>query len=130
MSTDQKGEQTIDKDAKTVEGIKNFASNKSSVLKWCFSCSEQTKNTKALKHLCGISTNVDQYKPCIRNFQILKSNKLLDKIVTVLSEDYTNPFELNINQTKSVNLSSGSHVLDDLAYEILSIPENSLKFRI
>ena len=51
---------------------------------------------------------------------------MLDKIVTVLSKDYINPFGAEINQTKLVALSSGLPVLNDLADEILSIPESSL----
>ena len=85
-----------------------------------------SKKYKTLKDLCGISTDVD-YKPCIRTSQILKSNELLDKIVTFLSKDYINPFRVEIHQTKLVNLSSGLPVGDDLTDEILSIPENSLK---
>ena len=125
MSIDQRGEQTINRDAKTVGGIKNFASNKSAVLKWCLNCSEQAKNTKALKGLCGIFRDFD-YKPC-RPSQILKSNELAYRIVTVLSEDYINPFGVKIDQTKLVNLCSGSPVSDELADEILSILENGRK---
>lgn len=53
---------------------------------------------------------------------------MLDKIVIVLSKDYINPFGAEINQTKLVALSSGLPVLNDLADEILSIPESSLNF--
>lgn len=56
----------------------------------------------------------------------MKSNELLDKIVTVLSEGYINPFGAEINQTKLVTFSSDLSVLDDLADKILSIAENSL----
>ena len=128
MSVDERDKETIDRDGETAGGIKNFASNKSAVPKWCLNRSEQAKNTKALKDYCGISKDVDYYKLCIRTSQILKSNELLHKTATVLSKDYINPFRVEINQTKLVNLSSGLPVVDDLADEILiSIPENSLK---
>ena len=70
---DQRGEQTINRDAKTAGGIKSFAANSEPVLKWCLNRSEQAQNTKALSDLCGISTNPELYKPC-RPSQIIKSN--------------------------------------------------------
>ena len=60
--------------------------------------SEEAKNVKVSKELCGISTDIDYFKPCIRTSQILKSNEFLDKIGTVLSEDYINPFDGKISQ--------------------------------
>ena len=71
-SIEQRGEQTINRDTKTTRSIQNFASNKSAVLKWCLNRSEQAKNIEALRDICGISTDVDYYKPCIRTSQILK----------------------------------------------------------
>ena len=78
-----------------------------------------------MKDLCSTFTNVDYCKPR-RPLQIFKSNKLVDRIV-VLSEDYINPFGVKIDQTKLVNLHSGSPVSDELADEILSILENDRK---
>ena len=44
---DQRGEQTLNKDAKSYSGIKNFANNESSVLKWTLNRAKQAENTKA-----------------------------------------------------------------------------------
>ena len=66
-------------------GYKTFASNKSAVLKWCLNHSELTKITKALKDLCNTSKDVNYYKHCIPS-QILKTNELVDRIITVSSE--------------------------------------------
>ena len=54
---DQRGEQTINYDAKTVGGIKKFAGNKNSVLKWCLNRADQSKNSKALNDMCGITAD-------------------------------------------------------------------------
>ena len=56
-----------------------------------------------MKGFCVISTDIDYLKPSIRTSQILKSNELLDKIGTVLSKDYINPFGAERNQAKLVN---------------------------
>ena len=44
---DQRGEQTINRDATTSGGIWAFASDNVAVLKWCLNRSEQAYNTKA-----------------------------------------------------------------------------------
>ena len=43
---DQRGEQTINRDAKTSGDIKAFSTNSSSALKWHLNGSEQSTNTK------------------------------------------------------------------------------------
>ena len=45
IAIDQRGEQTINRDAKISGGIKAFSTNNESVTKWCLNCSEQAKNT-------------------------------------------------------------------------------------
>ena len=46
--TMQRGEQTINRDAKTLGGIKSFAADSSAILKWTLNRAEQAENTKAL----------------------------------------------------------------------------------
>ena len=55
MSIDQRCEQTINRDAKTTGGIKNFASKNQMFLNGAQIVQSKQKNTKALKDLCGIS---------------------------------------------------------------------------
>ena len=71
---DQRDEQSINRDAKTSGGIKNFASQSSSVLKWCLNRPAQGKNTNALKNMAGLKHNAEGYK-LLRPSQILKSEK-------------------------------------------------------
>ena len=63
-SIDQRGEQTINRNAKTSGGIKSFVSNEKSVLKWCLNRSEQARNSRALLELCGAVVVNDWRKPC------------------------------------------------------------------
>ena len=56
-SIDQRGEQTINRDAKTTGGIKAFTTQEDSVLKWCLNRSEQARNTRELQNLCGLCTD-------------------------------------------------------------------------
>ena len=45
IAIDQRGEQTINRDARTTGGIKSFSFSDSSVLKWTLNHSEQARNT-------------------------------------------------------------------------------------
>ena len=118
---DQRGEQTINRDAKTAGGIKAFSTNSSSVLKWCLNRSEQATNTKALDDLAGLRKNDTCYKP-LRPSQILKSESLVEKVQTVLENEYLNPFDTALEKSKLYNLSSGSPLTDDAADSILKLP--------
>ena len=43
-------------------GIKSFATNENTVLKWCLNRAEQLKNTTALKEMCGVGMDPGMYK--------------------------------------------------------------------
>ena len=90
-SIDQRGEQSINRDAKTSGGIKSFASDANSVLKWCLNRPDQARNTNALRQLAGLSSNCGSYKP-LRPSQILKSEKAVSEAVRVIEEEFINPF--------------------------------------
>ena len=120
-SVDQRGEQTINRDAKTAGGIKNIATNSESVLKWCLNRSEQAQNTGALNDLCGISCSGEAYK-ALRPSQILNSEAQVSEVMRILTEEYLDPFDIGIELTELVNLSSGIPLPDDIAVDILSIP--------
>ena len=121
---DQRGEQTTNKDAKISVGIKSFAANSASVLKWCLNRSEQAENTRALKELCGISTNPELYKPC-RPSQITsqKSNELVNNVVQVLTNHFINPLGQDLDKDQLVNVSSDVFTKEEVANYILTIPE-------
>ena len=59
---DQRGEQTINRDAKVAGGIKYFASDSNSILKWTLNRAAQAKNTEALYDLAEIKRSDDIYK--------------------------------------------------------------------
>ena len=120
---DQRGEQTINRDAKTVGGIKAFSTKTDSVAKWCLNQSEQARNKKVLEDLCGLSKDGESYKPT-RPSQIIKSEKLVQSVITVLTEDYINPFQADMKKDKLICLSSGVSVGEDIADCMLSLEKN------
>ena len=119
---DQRGEQTINRDAKTTGGIKAFSTNSSSVLKWCLNRSELATNTNALNDLAALWKNNATYKP-LRPSQILKSEVLIGKVQTVLEKEYLNPFDAALEKGNLYNLSSGSPLKAEDADAILELPK-------
>ena len=106
IAIDQRGEQTINRDAKTSGGIKAFSTNNESVTKWCLVHSEQAKNTKALYDLCGLDAGINTYKLC-RPSQILKTEELVQAVMNTLMNEYINPFDVLLEKDELVCLSSG-----------------------
>ena len=92
--------------AKTTGGIKSFAVDNTSVLKWTLNCSEQAKNMAELLSMAGIQSASDIYKP-LRPSQILKSEVMVTNVVNVLSSEYINPFDSGLGKDYLVSLSSG-----------------------
>ena len=90
VPVDQRGEQTLNRDAKTTGSIKYFAADSSAVLKWTLNRSEQAKNTGALFNLTDMNNPGTIYKP-LRQSQILQSERFVSNIINVLKEEYVKP---------------------------------------
>ena len=123
---DQRGEQTINRDAKTSGGVKAFATDSSSVLKWCLNRSQQAQNTRELNSVTGLGENTDSYKP-LRPSQILKSEEMVSNVQSVLKNEYINPFEVGLDQSKLYNLSSGLPLPNEIADAIIDIPHKGVQ---
>jgi hypothetical protein len=75
-ATDQRGEQTINRDAKTAGGIKSFANDSNAILKWTLNRSEEAKNKAKLFEMAGRSLSNEVYKS-LRPSEILKSESYI-----------------------------------------------------
>ena len=106
IAIDQRGELTMNRDAKTSGGIKAFSTNNESVTKWCLNRSEQAKNTKAFYDLCGLDAGSNTYKLC-RPAQILKTEELAQAVMNTLMNEYINPFDDLYKKDELVCLISG-----------------------
>ena len=83
---DQRGEQTINRDAKTSGSIKYFASDENSIFKWTLNRAAQSKNTEALYTLAGTHHSDTIYKST-RPSKILKSEKYVTSVIRLLTEE-------------------------------------------
>ena len=117
---DQRGEQTINRDAKVAGGIKYFASDSNSILKWTLNRAAQAKNTEALYDLAEIKRSDDIYKHN-RPSQIIKSEESVVKIHNVTTQEYLNPFDPAIDVNQLYNLSSGMPLDGEITESILTI---------
>ena len=106
-------------------GIKSFATNENTVLKWCLNRAEQLKNTTALKEMCGVGMDPGMYKP-MRPSRITKLERDVQKTLRFLVEDYINPFGLEVENEYLVCLSSGEPVSDEIVDSILSLPRQGI----
>ena len=120
IAIDQRGEQTINKDAKVSGGIKYFASDENAILKWTLNRPMEAKNTNALMELADVKSSDEAYKSN-RPSQILKSEKFVENIMNVMTEEYINPFDESLEKDCLYNLSSGIQVESEIAYEISQV---------
>ena len=85
---EQRGEQTVNKDAKSYSGIKNFANNESPVLKSTLNPAKQAENTKALLNIGRLVEEQIMYK-LLPPSQILKFESSVQSLVTVMEKQNT-----------------------------------------
>jgi len=104
-SIDQRGEQTINKNAKTAGGIENFASDPSGILKWVLNCPEQARNTEKMIELAGLQSTCE-FKP-LRRSQIRKSEENVQRIISVLTDYFIDLFSISTDIEHLLNFSSG-----------------------
>ena len=125
-AVDQRGEQTLNKDAKSGGGIINFVSNEAAVLKWTLNRPKQAENTRALIDLSVLNVEQSLYKP-LRPSQVLKSEAKVQNAIIVMEEEYRSPFDKSLDKSLLYHLSSGITVLPEIATDILSIPTHGLQ---
>ena len=59
---DQRGEQTLNREAKSVDGIGRFGGNTDSVIKWTLNSTLQAKITAELKLFAQVNKSEEMYK--------------------------------------------------------------------
>ena len=93
------GEQTINRNAKISGGIKCFASDEDAILKRTLNRSMQAME------FADVKSSEEGYKSN-RPSQILKSEKVVEAVMSVIIEEYMNPFDKSLYKSRLYNLSS------------------------
>ena len=73
-----------------------------------------------MRNLAGLASKTGIYKP-LRPSQILKTEKMVTNAIDVITNEYINPFGLDIDKNHLYNLSSGIAIEDSLATEIINL---------
>ena len=120
---EQRGEQMLNREAKTTGGISKFAGNDDSVTKWTLNRSSQAKITAELKAITGVSRTEDKYK-ALHAYQIEKSEKWTSKLVQTIAQEFLNPFDDFLDQAKLYNLSSDIPIDTQKSEQMLKIKED------
>ena len=108
------------REAKSVGGIGRFGGNIDSFIKWTLNSALQAKITAELKLFAQVNKSEEMYK-AFRPHQIRKSENWTVTLAHVISQDFFNPFDCNLDSTKLYNLSSGVPVDETSCLGILSI---------
>ena len=115
---DMRGEQTLNRDAKTSGGITWFAASTPSVQKWALNRSDAAESKKALRSMAGLNEPNTIYKS-LRPSQILNSEQKVSTIMNIIENDYIDPFGLSVDKENLLNIGSGVSVPEPIADGIL-----------
>ena len=121
-AVDQRAEQTINGDAKTSGGMKYFESDPGLILKWTLNRSTLARNTEALYNLADINCSEDIYK-ALGPSHVLKREQLIEKLISVMTEEFLNPFDESLDSVVLYSLSSGIPVAKEMVVQILGVKE-------
>ena len=122
VATDMALEQSINKDAKGKGGIVGFTLKKEALLRWLLT-----------RHLTGefsaavINTAVSKSTRNSYNAAVSRQYYLdLQKVESVLREDFCNPFDINLNMDSSgsatlINIATGEEATDDVRLSLTTL---------
>eukprot|EP00112_Aurelia_sp_Birch-Aquarium-sp1_P009014 Seg201.3 transcript_id=Seg201.3/GoldUCD/mRNA.D3Y31 product="hypothetical protein" protein_id=Seg201.3/GoldUCD/D3Y31 len=114
------------KSAKTAGGITQFATKETTVAKWAMNRPFQARFAETLIEISGLSNTTSCPRKCLRPSEIIKSNKMVENIMNVLTTQFMNPFQQDIDKSKLYNLVSGCPVEDEICESLLSLEEDGI----
>ena len=86
--------------------IRRFSPDNDACTNWTMGRAEQSQNLNSLLQMCVIREQYDVYNRT-RPSQILKSESRKSNVVTVLENEFVNPFDIALDRTMLINLTSG-----------------------
>ena len=88
--------------------------------KWVLNRSAQAEYVSELLQQAGIKNVSDNPRKCLLTREIEKSEKAVQNIKSVLSNDFINPFSSDLDTDTLYNLASGCPVTEDIKECLLS----------
>ena len=124
QAIDLPGEQTYMKNAKTTGGINNFAGKPETVAKWVLGRPFQTRFLEALFDICGRPRTMTNPRKCLRSSEIKRSNTMVEKVINVITTQFLNPFDDDLEKEQLFSLVSGVPVGETITEILTSIKQN------
>ena len=88
-------------------GITQFAANENIVAKWVMNRPYQTKFVESLMQLSGVTTAMSNPRKCLRTSEVIKSNKMVEKVMNILKTHFINPCQPDLDKYELFNFVSG-----------------------
>ena len=98
-----------------------FPAKENTVAKWVMNRPYQTKFVELLMELSGVCTTMSSPRKCLRSSEILKSNKMVEKIMVALKTQFINPFQPDLGKDELFNLVSGYPAPEDVRECLLAL---------
>ena len=108
-AVDQRGKYSLNKDDKTVGGVRRFSADNYVVFKWTIGRTDEAQKLNSLLQICNIRQQYDAYKHT-RSSQIMQSESRTSNLVAVLENDYVNPFDISLDRNMLIDLDSRSEM--------------------
>eukprot|EP00794_Sanderia_malayensis_P002237 gene2237-2552_t len=102
-------------------GVTKFAAKPQTITKWVLSRPFQSTFVEALREISGTDSNISNPRKCLRPSEILKTNKVVQKIQDALTNQFINPFDEQLDNGKLYNIVSGCPTNDEISESLLSL---------
>ena len=119
--TDMGAEKNIIKDTKSDSGIIGYTRREAAVLRWSLTRHILGQYTSALNNQCGLCDADDTAHDRCGPAAVVKDERDVRKLITHISENMTNPFDVTSNQGALVHLASGLHASEGLKTSLLGV---------
>ena len=81
----------------------------------------QTKFVESLMEASGITNTMSDSRKCLRTNEVLKSNKMVQRIMDTLQTHFINPFKPDLHKDKLFNLVSGHPAQEEVCNCLLEL---------
>ena len=102
-------------------GVTQFAAKEDTVAKWVMNRPYQAKFVESLFEMTGIAPTMSNLRKCLRPSEVLKSNRMVENMITTLNAHFINPFSLDLNRNELYNLVSGYPVQEIVSSCLLGL---------
>eukprot|EP00112_Aurelia_sp_Birch-Aquarium-sp1_P015170 Seg3338.2 transcript_id=Seg3338.2/GoldUCD/mRNA.D3Y31 product="hypothetical protein" protein_id=Seg3338.2/GoldUCD/D3Y31 len=106
-----------------VGGVTQFATKENTVRKWVMKRPFQARFAESLMEIAEIDNTMSSTRKCLRQSEVIKSNKMVENIKATLKDHFINPFSQDLDEDQLYNLVSGYPVEEKVRRCLLNMEE-------